>query len=88
MNITHESFVISCSENDESSFQIADNADRYQWSQELQGAILSSYHWGNLVSQIPGGMLVQKFGGKITFLVSASLSAVVVALIPLSVTYG
>lgn len=64
------------------------NDGRYQWSQELQGIILSSFSWGNLFSQLPSGILVQKFGGKITFLISALSSAVVVAVIPLSVTYG
>lgn len=45
----------------------ADNSKdvRYDWSQELQGFILSSFFIGNIVSEIPSGILVQKYGAKL-----------------------
>lgn len=68
--------------------QTDNTTERYNWPQDLQGVILSSFHWGNLFSQIPGGILVQKYGGKKSFLTSAFASAIVVALIPVSVKMG
>lgn len=62
--------------------------NRFLWSQKLQGVIVSSFFWGNIVSQIPGGVLVQKYGGKMVLLASTFLSTIVVALTPLAVFYG
>ncbi|XP_037957583.1 putative inorganic phosphate cotransporter [Teleopsis dalmanni] len=36
----------------------------FEWSQELQGYILSSFYVGYLLTHIPGGILAQQFGGK------------------------
>ena len=36
----------------------------YEWSESLQGVILGSFFYGYIVSQIPGGILAEKFGGK------------------------
>lgn len=68
--------------------KIADGGNRFQWSQQLQGLILSSFFWGYILSEIPGGILVQKYGAKIVLFVSTFLSAVIVALTPLAVIYG
>lgn len=38
--------------------KIGDIDNRYQWSQEFQGIILSSMFWGNIVSKIPGGSFI------------------------------
>lgn len=43
---------------------------------------------GSLFSQIPGGILVQKFGGKWIYSSCIFLSAITTALIPLAVDYG
>lgn len=29
----------------------------YDWSQELQGVILSSFYWGYAITHLPGGLL-------------------------------
>ncbi|CAG5074045.1 Similar to slc17a7: Vesicular glutamate transporter 1 (Xenopus tropicalis) [Cotesia congregata] len=42
---------------------IPDIDERYTWSQQVQGAILSSYFVGPLLSSVPSGMLAEKFGG-------------------------
>lgn len=36
-------------------------SERYDWSQELQGLILSSFYWGYVVSHVPGGLISGKF---------------------------
>jgi len=34
------------------------------WEKSVQGHILGSFFYGYLVSQIPGGLLAERFGGK------------------------
>lgn len=40
------------------------NPDGYDWSESLQGLILSSFYIGYLITHIPGGILAERFGGK------------------------
>jgi len=44
----------------------------YAWSEETQGLVLSSFFWGYLMTQIPAGMLTERFGGH-RFLCAAIL---------------
>lgn len=60
----------------------------YEWSQALQGVILSSFYWGYIVTHIPGGMLVEKFGGKMTLLAGIASTSLLTLLTPLSITLG
>lgn len=39
----------------------------YHWDSELQGMILGSFFYGYIVTQIPGGYLANRFGGKYVF---------------------
>lgn len=36
----------------------------YEWSESLQGLILSSFYIGYLITHIPGGILAERYGGK------------------------
>lgn len=54
----------------------------------MQGVVLSSFFWGNIVSQIPSGLLVQKFGAKHVLLISTLLASAILLLTPLAVDYG
>lgn len=36
----------------------------FVWSKQTQGFVLGAFFWGYLITQIPGGLLAQKFGGK------------------------
>lgn len=65
-----------------------DKHERFQWSQKLQGIILSSFYWGNILSEIPSSILVQRIGPKTILLISITLSAIVTVLTPLAVAYG
>lgn len=61
---------------------------RYDWSQELQGIILSSFFLGYLLSHIPGGLLVQKVGGKSLLGFGVFICGILNLLTPISVQYG
>lgn len=77
-----------CPASDDNSTDDSGNVEKgiYEWSESLQGVILSSFYWGYLPTQIPGGLLVQKFGGKHTLLVGMFLTTLFTALTPLSIT--
>lgn len=60
----------------------------FEWSESLQGIILSSFYWGYIVTHIPSGMLVEKFGGKITLLAGIAATSFLTCLTPLSITLG
>lgn len=60
----------------------------YEWSESLQGIILSSFYWGYIITHVPGGMLVEKFGGKLTLLAGIAATSVLTCLTPLSITMG
>lgn len=52
------------------------------WSNQLQGVIISSYFWGYLVGQIPGGIFSQQFSPMWTFYISVSVQVIATFLIP------
>jgi MFS transporter, ACS family, solute carrier family 17 (sodium-dependent inorganic phosphate cotransporter), other len=60
----------------------------YEWSEALQGVILSSFYWGYIVTHIPSGMLVEKFGGKSTFLGGIFATSFLTCLTPFSISIG
>jgi len=35
------------------------------WTTEQQGLLLSSFYWGYIVTQIPGGILTAKYGARV-----------------------
>ncbi|KAL4089088.1 hypothetical protein QTP88_024160 [Uroleucon formosanum] len=38
----------------------------FDWDEKVQGLVLSSFFWGYVITQMPGGMLADKYGGKAT----------------------
>lgn len=60
----------------------------YEWSEALQGVILSSFYWGYIITHVPGGMLVEKFGGKMTLLAGIAATSVLTLFTPLSIALG
>ncbi|XP_074656639.1 sialin-like [Tubulanus polymorphus] len=56
------------------------------WSKETQDLILSSIFWGYLVTSFPAGMIVSKYGGRVTFGTTTAVSTVATLLIPIAST--
>lgn len=54
----------------------------FDWSTGVQSAIIGSFYWCYILSQIVGGVLTQYFGTKTVFGVSQLLTAVCSLLIP------
>ncbi len=65
------------------------NADGYyEWNETIQGVILSSFYWGYIITHIPGGILVERFGGKVLLLAGIVATSVLTCLTPVSITLG
>lgn len=60
----------------------------FEWSQELQGVILSSFYWGYVLTHIPGGILADKFGGKYTLCLGILSTAFFTLLTPVVIETG
>ncbi|ODM91702.1 Sialin, partial [Orchesella cincta] len=59
---------------------VAMSSDEFDWDSKMQGWILSSFFYGYIVTQIPGGWLANRFGGKKVFgygMLTTSILAIV-----------
>lgn len=56
----------------------------FVWDKTIQGLILGAFFWGYLVTQVPGGWIATKFGGKRVFGWSMFMATVATLLTPLA----
>ncbi|XP_008215710.1 putative inorganic phosphate cotransporter isoform X1 [Nasonia vitripennis] len=74
--------------NSSASESITANKYTYEWSEELQGIILSSFYWGYILTHLPGGMLAERFGGKYSLGLGILSTAIFTLLTPVAVKWG
>ena len=55
-----------------------------EWDKTTQGWVLSSFFYGYIITQIPGGYLSGRFGGKRVMLVGMLVYALVTLLTPVA----
>uniref|UniRef100_A0A1B6LST4 Major facilitator superfamily (MFS) profile domain-containing protein n=1 Tax=Graphocephala atropunctata TaxID=36148 RepID=A0A1B6LST4_9HEMI len=60
----------------------------FTWSEETQGIVLSSFFWGYVVTQVPGGLLAERIGGKYTLAGAILVPAICSLLTPLAARQG
>ncbi len=56
----------------------------FAWPEPIQGLVLSSYFWGYLLTQIPGGLIAEKYSAKWVIWASVFVSVVFTILTPLA----
>lgn len=61
---------------------------RFDWSQEMQGVILSSFYWGYILTHIPGALLAQQIGGRDTAIIGMAICAIFTLLTPIATEHG
>ncbi|KAL5279702.1 hypothetical protein ACFFRR_003980 [Megaselia abdita] len=76
-----------CLPSDVGGEEIGSTGD-YEWSESLQGLILSSFYIGYLITHIPGGILAEKFGGKWVLSLGILSTAFFTLITPLAIHTG
>jgi len=56
----------------------------FLWDENQQGLILSSYYWGYLISQFPGGRISEIFSAKWAMLAAVLLNIIGTLLTPVA----
>ncbi|XP_064652399.1 sialin-like [Lineus longissimus] len=78
----------------ECSYPISSNSSRqdkpgeFNWSSTTTGVILGSFFYGYIVTQVPGGWIAARFGGKWVFGLGVLCTAVLTLVTPLAARYS
>lgn len=59
-------------------------AAEFDWSPQIQGHILGAFYYGYLLTQIPGGYIAARFGGKSLFGLAIMLAAILTLITPVA----
>lgn len=62
-------------------FFISQKAE-FDWDKSIRSSILASFFYGYLITQIPGGWLADRFGGRRVWGVCMAISALSTILLP------
>lgn len=60
----------------------------FAWDEETQGIVLGSFFYGYVLTQIPGGRLAEKYGGKTIFGLGVLFTAIFTLISPLAATFN
>ncbi|XP_073974925.1 putative inorganic phosphate cotransporter isoform X3 [Rhodnius prolixus] len=71
-----------------STAHLAKEGGEFHWSESTQGLILSSFFWGYVITQVPGGILADKFGGKLILGIGLAISSIGTLITPLAARTG
>ncbi|XP_046403685.1 putative inorganic phosphate cotransporter [Ischnura elegans] len=64
------------------------DTEYFPWDEGIRSAILSSFFWGYVVTQIPAGQLAERFGPKIVLAVGVGLCSLFTLVSPLAANGG
>ena len=64
------------------------NDGEFDWDSDTQGLVLGAFYWGYIITQIPGGLLAEKYGGKYVFGGGVLLTAICSMFTPLAARHG
>lgn len=67
---------------------ITTTTKEFDWDSKTKGLILSSFFYGYILTQLPGGWLASKYGGKVVFGNGIVITAVLSLMTPLAVKGG
>uniref|UniRef100_A0A1B0BN67 Putative inorganic phosphate cotransporter n=1 Tax=Glossina palpalis gambiensis TaxID=67801 RepID=A0A1B0BN67_9MUSC len=62
--------------------------EEFNWDESIKSYLLSSFFWGYVVTQVPGGYLSHKYGAKFTFLWGILICSLLALLTPFCAEIG
>ncbi|XP_067632691.1 putative inorganic phosphate cotransporter [Eurosta solidaginis] len=62
--------------------------DEYDWDESIKSYLLSSFFWGYVVTQVPGGYLAHHYGAKYTFFFGVLVCSCLAILTPFCAEIG
>ncbi len=62
--------------------------DDFEWNEQTQSLVLSSFFWGYILTQIPAGQIAEKKGAKFVLLISTLVSAIAAIITPICTSVG
>lgn len=60
----------------------------FQWNEQTQSLVLSSFFWGYTLTQIPAGQIAERYGPKYILLIATFISGTIVIITPICTTLG
>ncbi|XP_063383577.1 putative inorganic phosphate cotransporter [Cydia fagiglandana] len=60
----------------------------FDWNMQMQSVILSSFFWGYMILQVPGGLLADKIGGSLLIGISIGSNSIISLFLPTAAVYG
>lgn len=63
-------------------------SQEYDWNQQTQSTILSSFFWGYVFTQVPAGQLAERFGPKMIIFFAMLISSILTMLTPICASMG
>ncbi|XP_063536013.1 putative inorganic phosphate cotransporter [Cydia strobilella] len=60
----------------------------FDWNMQIQSVILSSFFWGYVILQVPGGLLADKVGGSLLINISVGANSIISLILPTAAVYG
>ncbi|XP_063536214.1 putative inorganic phosphate cotransporter [Cydia strobilella] len=60
----------------------------FDWNMQMQSMILSSFFWGYMILQVPGGLLADKVGGSLLIGISIGANSIISLILPTAAVYG
>ncbi|XP_069705470.1 sialin-like isoform X2 [Periplaneta americana] len=79
-----ENYSNSTNATDSEEILSQDDETRYNWDEKQQGLILGGFFWLFWATQVPGGILAQRYGPKMVYGLTTSFLMVFCLLIPLA----
>ena len=70
------------------SFPIQKSNAVFNWDAEQQGIILGAFFYGYIITQVPGGYLAEKYGGKWLFGLGVLVTAILTLFTPVAANAG
>ena len=65
-----------------------ESGGEFDWTETEQGLILGAFYYGYIVTQIPGGFLAERYGGKLLFGIGILMTAILTLLTPVAARAG